>query len=233
MKRVIAALLTAFVMGTSQADAGMINLVTNGSFEAGPLDSDPRWNAAQWITFGLNLGGFNDIDGWTVDPTGQIDLLRAGSFYGDASDGVRHIDLTGGPIRGKISQTISTVIGKTYQVNFDLLGISGMTLGGPVGVRSQIGDGGMFADFAPNPNETDWETQQWTFTATDTSSTLWFISQFANQFGNGPHIDNVRVVEAPVTAVPEPSSLVLCGIGTMGIILVLRRSRRKTASSST
>ncbi len=231
MKRLIAAVLAIFVMGISQADAGMVNLITNGSFELGPSDADPRWNAAQWITFGLNSAGdANEIDGWTVDSAGQIDLLRAGSFYGDASDGVRHIDLTGSPVKGKISQTISTVVGQTYQVSFDLLGISGMTLGGPIGVRSQIGDGAMFADFAPSLSETGWITQQWTFTAVDSSSTLQFLSLYGNQFGNGPHIDNVRVVEAPLSVVPEPSSLVLWGVGMMGIFLVHRRSRQQTAA---
>ena len=232
MKRLIAAILAIYVMGISQADAGMVNLITNGSFELGPSDADPRWNAAQWITFGLNFGGTNDIDGWTVDPIGQIDLLRAGSFYGDASDGERHVDLTGAPVKGKISQTISTVVGQTYQVSFDLLGISGLTLGGPIGVRSQIGDGAMFADFTPSLSETGWVTQQWTFTAADSSSTLQFLSLYGNQFGNGPHIDNVRVVEAPLTVVPEPSSLVLWSVGMIGIFLVFRRSRQQTAAGS-
>ena len=231
MKRLIAAILAIYVMGISQADAGMVNLITNGSFEQGPSDADPRWNTAQWITLGLNFGGTNDIDGWTVDTGGQIDLLRAGSFYGDAADGVRHIDLNGAPVQGKISQTISTVVGQTYQVSFDLLGISGLSLGGPTGVRSQIGNGTMFADFAPSLSETGWITQQWTFTAGDSSSTLQFLSLYNNQFGNGPHIDNVRVVEAPLSVVPEPSSLVLWGVGMMGIFLVHRRTCQQTAAS--
>ena len=166
--------------GSTFAFAG----ATNGSFEEGTFTVAP---------FDTLTPGSTALTGWSVD-TGSIDWIGT---YWTASNGSRSIDLNGFDA-GAISQTLTTTIGNTYVVNFDL---SGNPVGLPTTKTLNVNATGgpttgyTFDTLAAGNTQTDmkWVLSAYSFLATSATSVLTFTSTVAGEFG--PALDNVVVTE--------------------------------------
>jgi choice-of-anchor C domain-containing protein len=180
----------AFVASISMAGSAFaFSGVSNGSFEAGTFTANP---------FDTLPAGSTAITDWTVD-SGSIDWI--GSYW-QAADGSRSIDLNGNET-GAISQTLTTTIGNTYVVTFDL---SGNTDCPPTAKTLTVGATGAppasytFDTAVVGNSRVDmkWVAQTYTFLATNSSSVLAFTSTTAGPCG--PALDNVSVTENVPTA---------------------------------
>lgn len=170
---------------------------SNGSFESGTAPG-------AYLT--VNSVDNTTITDWTVD-SGSVDYI--GSYWQSSPVGGRSIDLNG-LAQGSISQTITTVVGATYDVTFDLSGnpdsrLSEDPLYSPADKVVKISatgatDGTFNFDTSVENNSLAnmmWKSHTYTFTATTNSTTLTFSSQIAGAFG--PALDNVAVTERAPT----------------------------------
>ncbi len=174
------------------------NLISNGSFELGPNPG------TGFLTYGNGSTAVND---WTV--TGDSIDYISGSFW-DAADGQRSIDLSGNNAGG-VSQSFSSVVGAQYTVTFQLAANTG---GGDTikDVTALVGGSSQnftFDSTGHSFTSMGWEANSFTFIATDTNSTLAFVSLDAN--ATGPALDDVQVV-ANGLAVNEDTPLTISGI---------------------
>tara|TARA_R110000744_G_scaffold337042_1_gene442327 strand:- start:1529 stop:2149 length:621 start_codon:yes stop_codon:yes gene_type:complete len=186
--------------------AGTPNLIINGSFEESSLNPGGSFNALG--------GGDTSINGWTTVGSG-VDYL--GGLIA-ASDGIRSIDINNTTSGGGISQSFVTQVGWTYTVTFDM---AANMFGGPFEKIMNVSAGGSGEDFvfdynaagstAQNPN---WESHEWSFVATSTTSTLQFTGVTGGVYGAA--LDNVVV-----TGIPAPSAL--GAIGLAGLMSTRRK----------
>ena len=188
-----------FALASAPAEAGPILL--NGSFEIGP----PEFGAHDIDI----VAGSTEITGWTVTG-GGVDLLEN---PWDVLDGIRGIDLD---LRspGGIEQTFATAIGSSYLVSF---WVSGNPEGGDPLKRLRAAAGGVSLDYTFDStgqaiDALIWQTVAFSFTASQSFSTLSFLSLSHAGSAYGALIDNVQV-----TAVPEPSALLLMAVGVGGV----------------
>jgi hypothetical protein len=196
------------------------NLIVNGSFET------PVVPAGSTLNF---PGGSTGITGWTMVGV-DSDLIstsftQSGVTF-NAQDGQQWIDLAGHTSNSQTSgatQSITTVAGGLYAVSF-YVGSADDNVNNfffPSTIDLSI-NGGPRVHFT-NPiapsNHLDWAQFVVPFVATGSSTNLTFYNGGAsNNFLSA--LDNVVV-----DAVPEPSSVVLIGLGVVGF-LGRRRIRR-------
>lgn len=158
--------LTMMAWGMSVAAAQ--DLVINGGFETGSL--------APWE---LSYGG--------------IDLVH--SNYWTAYSGVWSIDLSGNEAGG-IRQTVTTLAGKKYTIDFAL---SGNPDGDPAIKRLRVSAGGATEEFQVDigvmqrPN-IEWATRSMCFVAESSATIIEFGSLTPGDFG--PVVDEIRVTRA-------------------------------------
>ena len=196
------------------------NLITNGSFESATISPGSFTNVAS---------GSTAITGWTV-ALGNIDYI--GSLWA-ASNGSRSLELEGSAgtcvlftnCPGGIDQSFATTSGQQYIVTFDL---AGNVFNIPVIKTIQVSAAGQSMDFTFNTTghsaaNMGWVTEQWTFTANSSTTTLEFDSADAPPTGWGPALDNVSVDPVgTVSGVPEPNSLLLMGTGLIALAAIRR-----------
>ncbi len=157
---------------------GVSQGIENGSFEFAQINPST----------GVNLSsGNNSIDNWVVN-SGTINYI---GVYWEASDGERSVDLNGNNA-GSISQTINTVVGKTYRIKSDLSGNPICT--SPTVKTLSVSAAGISNTFTfdVTGNSTanmGWETESFEFTAISSVTTLTFSSLTSGLCG--PVIDNI------------------------------------------
>lgn len=199
---VIALALGLGLMLGGQATAGS-NLVANPGFETGSFSD---WTVSGTISTMPKYTYVTDVT-YAYGP-------HSGSYY--ALIGAESTD----PLT--LSQTISTIAGDQYTFSWYLASDSSEENqftatwnGSTVSSQSDIGVQG-------------YTLYSFTETATSSSTTIAF------SIYNNPgyfYLDDVSVTQNPISlfAVPEPSSLVLGGLGAIAVIAVSRRARRRIA----
>jgi choice-of-anchor C domain-containing protein len=141
-----------------------------------------------------NYTNGSSLGGWTVS-SGNVDLMGTGAQTSPL--GGRSIDLNGSAA-GEISQTLTTVAGRQYQIIFDA---SGNFTSGEATKDFRVSAGGTSQDYSLT-QPSGWSTSNslfsgrtMTFTATSSSTVLRFTSLDAG--AAGALIADVRVVEIP------------------------------------
>jgi choice-of-anchor C domain-containing protein len=212
MKRLSVGLITlASILAFGERASA--DLILNGSFEQASVDP-----GSSFVTL---AGGSAAITGWTV--TGDsVDYIGG---YWQPSDGARSLDLSGNNAGG-IQQILSTAIGSTYSVLFDL---AGNPAGPPTIKTVEVSAGAQVQDYTFDTTATSlsamgWKTMTFQFTATSSTTTLAFASLDATPFG--PALDNVR---ASLVSTPEPSTIALA-VSALPVALVVWWRRRKRAA---
>jgi hypothetical protein len=166
------------------------NLVKNGSFESGHPTNDENiiggpniaplcdgsTSIDAWVASGIGRTGGGtcsggrkrDVIGWLANPHEcPPNVPPCNSLHIGAQDGDDFIDLTGNEGRppseyGKLSQAVSTDIGKTYELSF-FIGSSSSFPGVGLGVRVEIpgveipgGTNGFFSAPPPQSGASNW-----------------------------------------------------------------------------
>ena len=210
-KFIVTMLAAAVLCLSAHAD-----MIVNGSFETAEI------NTTWYTTLGVSN---TQITGWKVI-TGSVDYIGEGLWK--ASDGVYSLDMNGRSIGG-IEQSISTEIGKTYKVTFDMAGNPDSPYDKTLDLKA-IGESTQTQGFLFDPpagqtyNNLGWTTETWTFIADSNITKLQFISTTTSNVSIGAALDNVRMeAVGSVNPVPVPGAFLLGMIG-MGIAGI--RTRR-------
>ncbi|MGN6547112.1 MAG: cadherin domain-containing protein, partial [Aureliella sp.] len=176
-------------------------------------------------TTGASLGG------WTVS-SGNVDLMGTGAQASPL--GGRSIDLNGSAA-GEISQTLTTVAGRHYQIIFNVSGNFGS---GEATKDFRVSAGGTSQDYSLT-QPAGWSTsnslfsgRSMTFTADSSSTTLRFTS--FDTGAAGALIADVRVVEIPpaVQAVLDSDPSLQYDAGTGKFYKAVSASATWTAAQS-
>ncbi len=159
--------------------------------------------------------GTNYWTGWTDGGTGSLqNIVNFGGL--PASDGAQWVDFAG---TGKpsLEQDFATTAGQRYTITFDR-GVWGDQDVKTNSLRVQVGNLDVVDLVTATGPGMNWVTNSYDFIAAGTSTNLKFT--FESQDGGGlAGLDNIRIT----TAVPEPSSTALLGLG--GLALILRRRK--------
>ncbi len=218
LKLTACAAMVAFSAG--RAEAG---LIINGSFEQ-PIV--PVGNFTVFTT------GSTDVTGWTVVGP-QVAVVNTNyntnGITFQSQDGNQWLDLSGlfsNSTADGVTQDVATVIGRPYELSFYVGSATDNNQFFASTVDLSINGGARMSftnPIAPT-DRLDWELFTVPFTATGATTNLTFF------FGGEPNnnvgaLDNVSL--APLaSAVPEPSALVLLGIGVAGMAIGLGLGRR-------
>jgi hypothetical protein len=203
--------------------AAHANSIVNGSFEASSFGSPGGYT--------LGLVG-NAVPGWSIPASDGIYPwgLTNGAFGASTPFGNQFFVLgeVGTGVDYTIQQTMTGLIpGNTYNLTFDIASESGCCAVGQVSFLSGSSTSPQdFTALASGDFWTAWSGESMDFVATSSSVTLQF-QDLAAEFPNGIDLglDNVSVVGATTSPVPEPSSLLMLSTGLLGAVSAARRKK--------
>jgi hypothetical protein len=203
------------------------NLVVNGSFEDNPIGSPFVSTNVALVTGWTHTGSNGDGPIWHVgyaDGDGSVTVAGQGQQFVTMGGG---FDAAGSASWSQVLHGLT--VGTTYNLSFEMAaeanfsGPQSLTVSFPTG--STTGSQVFTAATPPSNYWSDWETKTMNFVATASDATLMF-SVVNAEFDVG--LDNVQV-NAASNATPEPSTLLLGGLG-MAFGLLARRRRRPSAA---
>ena len=202
------------------AHSANANLLLNGSFESPLVPPGGLTNF---------LGGSNLIDGWQVvgvDSAVTSSTFSQSGITFQAQDGQQWLDLTGFTSNSQssgVTQTVSTVIGVPYKLDFFVGSATDGVLFYPATIDLGINGGnriGFFNATAPN-SALDWKPFSTSFYATSATTEITFYNgSSSNNYLAA--LDNVSLY-----AVPEPSEAIIALLGLVGIFCTRLRSSNR------
>ena len=223
MRQIIAGLVVGLLVGP----AAQANIFINGDFET------PAIGSGSYI---LHNPGDTSLTGWTI----LAQIAQDGTFiccgYTGliAASGQDWLDMTGNNDDGTggISQTVSTIVGHTYQLSFEIG--NAVAVGGPATATSTIttmvAGAAAYSDTnASTSTSLQWQTVTHTFVATAASTAISFSNgDPAGDDLNG--LDNVVLTDVtaptpPPTNAPEPAALSLFALGALLTLGIKRHAR--------
>ncbi len=233
----------AVAIFSAGAVASPLNLVQNGSFETtnnfNPSQTGsevtnsnlPGWQLSSCIS---SCSGPNNLFSFILQSNyatnGFNDAEYGHQSYfasapGASPDGGNLYAADGGYQIGTLSQTISGLnVGQTYQLSFYQASVQQSGYPGNFTASWDVGFGNQTENSAtmvnPSLGDTPWTLQTMDFTASSVSQALSFMATATNSYPPFLLLDGVSL-----TAVPEPASFALVGVGVLGL-LVLRRKRK-------
>jgi hypothetical protein len=188
------------------------DLILNGSFSSPVLPT----NSYQVFTPSSSPG----LPGWTV-AAGTVDIDNANTFGSPFVAGGQWLDLNGNS-PGTLTQSFATTQGQTYLLSFEYANNTAVTTGDATATVSVQGSNTLLTanieHGSSTTSEMNYQLFQSTFVADSGTATLQFESTF-------PGTSGIALDAISVTAVPEPSSIVLLGIGAVALVS-LRWTRR-------
>ncbi len=203
--------------GLSSSVFAATNLITNGSFE-----NTNNFVITQQGSMALSPGN-TALTGWTVVNASNKDLAWIGPtnpFGITASNGSYSLDLTGwhdSAAYSGVSQSISTIIGDTYNLSFDT------NANGAKISASAFGNNSLASSIFSNTQNTlnAWQTFSLSFTADSASTLVSLLGATAGGGGGGGYIglDKVTVI----SAVPVPAAIWMFGTGLIGLGATMRK----------
>lgn len=209
MKKIAAVLAIAGFAFAGQASA-TVNLVVNGSFE-----NAPGLGLNSWTVY-----AGSSLPGWTVASGSGIEVQSGAVVSGAvAKDGKNLVELDSHN-NSSMYQNIATVAGATYKYSFWYSGRPGVAEESN-GIYWSFGnkDGESSTDALAS---THWFKQSGSFVAASAVSKIYFAA-IGNEDSLGGYIDNVIVTGPQVTAVPEPETYAMLGLGLLAIGVARRR----------
>ncbi len=248
LTRKVCCALAAVVLLVATRDA-QANLITNGDFSSngGSGQLGATTTLTDWTGGGQEGAYGGNVPPVFVFAPGTTTQLQTTGSTGDAFMGtIRFWSATNAPdngvivaadgdstFAGTLSQTVSGLtVGHTYTLSFNWAGAQQTSYDGPTTEQWGVTFGGSTQNTSivdvPNHGFSGWQAASMTFTATSTSQMLTFAA-IGTPNGAPPWLllDGVSLTDT--TAVPEPSSLLILGIGTVGVLGVGLRRRFKTA----
>ncbi len=238
----------ALASATVPAAADPLNFVQNGGFDTAagfnPAQTGsevtnsnlPGWLLSSCIT--SCAAGANNVFSFIL----QSNYSTAGiydaqynqeSYFYGGGPGVSPVGgnaytADGGYEIGVLGQMVTGLsVGQTYQLSFyqasmQQSGYPGNFTGDwKVGFGNQVQTSSTMVN--PSMGDTGWTLQTMDFTATSVSQALLFMASATNSYPPFLLLDGVSL-----TAVPEPASYALVGVGVLGLLLLHRR-RQKAA----
>ncbi|SHK42594.1 PEP-CTERM protein-sorting domain-containing protein [Rubritalea squalenifaciens DSM 18772] len=190
--------------------------------------------AALFTNGDFELGTNPDASGWVRTGTSNQVAVKSSinAYNAGPSSGTRYVQFgQAGSTGGSIAQTFDTIIGMTYEVTFDfgkygptagqdaVLQVSVDNLAGTIQTYTDTTGSTYTSSTAMSPTYEDTVDQIFTFTASNSSTTLTFLDASTNGSSTDMGLDNIRVA-----AVPEPSSTALIGLAGLGFILRRKRA---------
>jgi hypothetical protein len=203
------------------------NLMVNGNFEFSDNSYSTTFKPFGWT----NVGHSEGVMAYGDSSNGPVPAYNGSYFY----------DLGGygnpsGPVGHGIEQTVFTEIGKIYELVF---GLSSENVGGNTKLSVTINDGvkTVNTDFTLEampyygegypfgrdyPFGKGFHEERISFIANGALTTISFIETANFSDGNNdPLIDNVRL-----NPIPEPTTMLLFGMGIAGLAAVARRKSK-------
>ncbi len=184
------------------------NLLQNGSFETSTVTD----HSGQWEIF-------STVANWVISLSDGLELWKNfnGTGAGLASDGIQNAELDGNDAT-KISQTVTTVPGATYELTFDFSPRAGVAAANNK-LDALVGGSPVLSLMADGSTTTanTWRPQTYSFVATSTSTTIAFEDKgIADENGGyGPLLDNAALC---VTQLPKPTGTVtMCKVDEMDV----------------